>query len=86
MVQLGSSLRVVGDAASAITVHQKVAAQWPHRAADHLFLALALLEAGEAAGAVAGTFSVALQVEDDDVAHYRRALTEYGEQLQRTSS
>ncbi len=82
MVQLGSSLRVVGDAEEAVVVHREVCHRWLERPANRLFLALALLDAGKSSAAVAEAFSVALAVEgDEDVNYYRRALTAYAELL-----
>lgn len=82
LVQLGSSLRVIGDSQGAVTVHRQACSRWPERAANRLFLALALLDSDTPGAAVAEALSVALGAEgDEDLDYYRRALTAYCEQL-----
>lgn len=80
-VQLGSSLRVTGDAAEAVAVHRAAVRKWPDGAANRLFLALALHAAGRADTAVAEAITAALTTSADDVEDYRRALTGYAERL-----
>lgn len=81
-VQLGSSLRVVGDTHEAVAVHQDAVRRWPQGTANRLFLALALLEAGRAAEAVSHALTVSLSGDtDSDISYYRRALTAYADQL-----
>lgn len=82
LVQLGSSLRVVGDAEGAVALHREVFRRWPERSANRLFLALALLDVGDSAAALAEALSVALALEgDEDIDYYRRALAAYTELL-----
>jgi cyanophycin synthetase len=77
-VQLGSSLRLTGQAADAVAVHRGVSAQWPGRPANRLFLALALLDAGAPGQAVREAMLAALDGRSEpDMEYYRRALTGY---------
>lgn len=81
-IQLGSSLRLTGQAAEAAAVHQGVCARWPDRPAGRLFLALALLEAGAPREAVRAAMLAALAGQaGPDLEYYRRALTSYAAQL-----
>ncbi len=78
LVQLGSSLRVVGRADDAVAVHRGVCHRWPDRVANRLFLALALLAADQPAQAVGEAVAAALLTEGNpDVDDYRRALSSY---------
>lgn len=84
-VQLGSSLRLVGEAEQAVAVHREVCAHWPDRTANRLFLALALVETSRGAQAVSEVLTVALATEGDpDINYYRRALRGYAQQLAET--
>lgn len=84
-VQLGSSLRLVGESEQAVAVHRETLARWPKQPANRLFLALALLAAGRPAGrpqAVSEAVATALIAEaEPDIDYYRRALTAYAQQL-----
>lgn len=82
LVRLGSCLRVAGDAAGAVALHQEVCRRWPERSANRLLLALALSDAGESSAALVEVLSVALALEgDEDIDYYRRALATYTELL-----
>ncbi|MEJ7691070.1 MAG: tetratricopeptide repeat protein [Nocardioidaceae bacterium] len=81
-VQLGSSLRLVGESEQAVAVHRETLARWPKQPANRLFLALALLAAGRPAQAVSEAVATALIAEaEPDIDYYRRALTAYAQQL-----
>lgn len=83
-VQLGSSLRLVDEAEEAVAVHREVCVRWPDRAANRLFLALALLATDRPAQALSEMMTVALTAEGNpDIDYYRRALGAYAEQLAR---
>lgn len=82
MVQLGSSLRVVGRAAEAVRMHEQVAERWPDRPANRLFLALALHHAGSTTHALTQAIEAALEVgPEQDTDRYRRALRGYAQEL-----
>lgn len=77
-VQLGSSLRVIGEASEAVDIHRRVLTRWPDRPANRLFLALALRDAGLTDEALREAFAVALaEPVEQDISLYRRALTDY---------
>jgi cyanophycin synthetase len=81
-VQLGSSLRLTGQVAEAVQVHRGVCDRWPDRPSGHLFLALALLDAGASAGAVREAMLAALCGRGGpDIEYYRRPLTGYAARL-----
>jgi tetratricopeptide (TPR) repeat protein len=52
MVQVGSSLRLIGQAGEAVAVHRQALARWPGRVANWPFLALALHDTGRPAEAL----------------------------------
>lgn len=82
LVQLGSSLRVVNDTEAAVATHRHVAELWPDRAANRLFLALALLDAGQPTAAATEALTAALTPHcETNIDEYRRALTAYTQQL-----
>jgi hypothetical protein len=63
-------------------MHCEVANRFPRRPANRLFLALALLDLGNAHEAVAEALRAALINEaDPDIVYYQRALTAYADQL-----
>lgn len=77
LIQLGSSLRIVGEVEEAIRVHQRLDAESPS-AVNRLFLAIALLEAGRSAEAVIAASTTLLDdLSKDDLDRYRPALTTY---------
>ncbi len=81
-LQLGSSLRVVGESEQAVAVHRETSARWPQQPANRLFLALALFAAGHPAQAVSEAIASALIADaEPDIDPYRRALTNYAQQL-----
>jgi len=82
LVQLGSSLCMVNDAEAAVATHRHVAERWPDRAANRLFPALALLDAGRPTAAATEALTAALTPDNKaDIDEYRRALTAYTGQL-----
>jgi cyanophycin synthetase len=77
-VQLGSSLRVIGEPSESVDIHRRVLARWPDRPSNRLFLALALRDAGLTDEALREAFAVALaEPVEQDISLYRRALTDY---------
>jgi tetratricopeptide (TPR) repeat protein len=79
-IQLGSSLRNVGEHAEAVAVLREAAARFPDHRALRVFLALAQYSAGNAIGALITALDVA-QSDPDRLDGYQRAVGYYVDEL-----
>jgi tetratricopeptide (TPR) repeat protein len=79
-IQLGSSLRNVGEHTEAVAVLRAAAARFPDHVALRVFLALAQHSAGDATGALITALDVA-QSNPDRLDGYQRAIGYYIDEL-----
>ncbi len=82
-LQLGSSLRNVGQHAEAVAILRAACERFPQHRALRAFLALALVSAGDAPGGVVELLDVLLRT--DAFEAYQRSLRYYAEDLRGTA-
>ncbi|MBC8170753.1 MAG: tetratricopeptide repeat protein [Anaerolineae bacterium] len=82
-VQLGSSLRNVGDTEGAIAILQKASVDYPDHVALRAFYALALTSAGQSQQAVVELLDVILR-HPTALEAYKRSLRAYTDELRTT--
>jgi cyanophycin synthetase len=83
-IQLGSSLRAVGEAGQAYEMLSALARERPHSVAVAAFRALAAADSGRADEAVADLVDRLVEhAGDEDTLSYQRALHRYADELRR---
>ncbi len=79
-VQLGSSLRNIGETAEAVAILEQAAARFPENRAVRAFLALALFSAGRQAEALAVMLHMTVET-PGFYERYHRSLRQYADML-----